>query len=512
MKRIFFFLVNAILLSSYIQGQSSGYFTNPVIPGDLADPSVIRIGEMYYATATSSEWAPYFPVFGSTDLVNWEQKVHIFTKKPEWTSNSFWAPELYCHNGKVYCYYTARREADGVSYIGVATANSPLEEFTDHGLLVEYGTEAIDAFVYNDEGQLYITWKAYGLDRRPIEIIGSKLSADGLRLEGEPFSLLKDEENIGMEGQYHFKKGDYYYIIYAAHGCCGPFSDYDVYVARSENFKGPYEKYQGNPVLHGGNEEYLSCGHGTIVDAPDGRMFYMCHAYLKGDGVFAGRQPILQEMRMTEDKWVRFLTGEHAVRKQPVPFPGTIQKKRSGFEDNFDTPDLKVNWSWNYPYAEPDIKIKNDQLYVNGFPKEGNKYGTALCVRAEVPVYSYCTRVANDNNSLKGLTMYGDNNNLLIWGIAGNQVVLKYVKDGQESILYKSDSETVHPWLKIEVEKGCLLAFYQSENGKDWEKAREEVLDVSHLMRWDRVARPGLIHAGKQSEPAAFSFFRLMNK
>ena len=30
-----------------------GYFSNPVIRGDVPDPSIIRIGETYYATGTS---------------------------------------------------------------------------------------------------------------------------------------------------------------------------------------------------------------------------------------------------------------------------------------------------------------------------------------------------------------------------------------------------------------------------------------------------------------------------
>ena len=47
---------------------------------------------------------------------------------------------------------------------------------------------------------------------------------------------------------------------------------------------------QENPVLHGGEGDYLSCGHGTVVKTPDGKMFYMCHAYLKGEG-FLCRTP-----------------------------------------------------------------------------------------------------------------------------------------------------------------------------------------------------------------------------
>ena len=235
MKKITIFLFS-VCLALQLVAQEQHYFMNPVIRGDMPDPSIIRIDDTYYATGTSSEWAPFYPVFTSKDMVNWKQAGHIFSKQPSWTSNSFWAPELFYHNSKVYCYYTARQKSTGISYIGVATSDSPLHEFTDHGPVITYGTEAIDAFIYDDNGQLYISWKAYGLDKRPIELLGCKLSADGLHLKGEPFSLLVDDEEIGMEGQYHFKQGDYYYIIYSAHGCCGPSSNYDVYVARSKNF------------------------------------------------------------------------------------------------------------------------------------------------------------------------------------------------------------------------------------------------------------------------------------
>ena len=260
--------------------QQQTYFSNPVIHGDLADPSVLRIGDMYYATGTSSEWAPYYPVFTSSDLVNWKQTGHIFDEKPTWTKSSFWAPEWYYHNGKVYMYYTARKESDNISCIGVAIADSPTGKFKDYGPIIEFGKEAIDAFVLEDNGQLYISWKAYGLDQRPIELLASKLSSDGLHLEGEPFSLLRDDERRGMEGQHWFKQNGYYYIIYAVNGCCGPNSDYAVSVARSKKLAGPYEKYEGNPILHGG-KDIMSIGHGTLTTTPDGRMFYLCHAYSK---------------------------------------------------------------------------------------------------------------------------------------------------------------------------------------------------------------------------------------
>lgn len=511
MNKTLFTLAVSLIFAVNMYSQQQTRFKNPVIRADMADPSIIRVGDIYYATGTSSEWAPHYPVFTSQDLVNWQQTGYIFNKQPEWTSSSFWAPELYYHNGKVYCYYTARRKSDNVTCMGVAVANSPNDEFTDHGIIVEFGTEAIDAFIYDDNGQLYITWKAYGLDKRPIEIVGSKLSDDGLQLEGEPFSMLVDTENIGMEGQYHFKKGDYYYLVYSARSCCGPNSDYDVRVARSKNFKGPYEKYESNPILYGDGGDFISAGHGTAVETPDGRMFYMCHAYLRGDGFYTGRQPILQEMYVGDDNWAHFSTGRVATIEQPMPFAGTKQKEVPDFEDNFKEKKLKLEWTWNYVFSDVKTEIKNGKLYLGGTPKAGNNYGAALCLRPSTPHYIYETYITNNNQSFKGLTMYGDDKNFAAWGTSGNQLILKSVRDGKEDIIYQSEFGNTVAYVRIEVKHGCQLYFFRSNDGKQWTKVNDNTIDFSSLVRWDRVARPGLIHIGEENQPAEFSFFKLKN-
>lgn len=505
------FLSLFLFFSSNLFCQVKGFFENPVITADLADPSVIKIGDTFYATATSSEWAPFYPMFSSPDLVNWTQIGHVFNQKPEWTSHSFWAPELFYHNNKVFCYYTARRKSDNVSYVGVASANSPTEEFTDHGPIIEYGTESIDAFVFNDNGQLYISWKAYGLDNRPIELLGSKLSSDGLRLEGEVFSLLKDDEKIGMEGQQHLKRGEYYYLIYAAGACCGPSSDYDVRVARSKNFKGPYEKYHGNPILHGGDGEYQAGGHGTLVETDDNRMFYLFHAYKKGPGFYLGRQPMLQEIEFTNDHWIRFTTGNVIQTKQQLPFANTVQKKWSGFSDEFKDTALKTEWSWNYPFSTIDARLQNGKLLLSGEPINNNKSGTALCVRPRTADYLYQTEVVNSNRSLKGLTMYGDDKNLIAFGVEGNKLVVKSIKDNQETVLSESVFSGKRARLKIEVSEGYWLTFFSKNSKNEWAKVLDAPIKADFLIRWDRVARPGLIHIGSSSEPAEFSFFTMEN-
>src|SRR5688572_2079261 len=119
-------------------------FSNPVLPGDYADPSVIRTGNEYWATATSSEWAPLFPLLRSTDLTSWELVGNAFEDLPEWAVGNFWAPEIWQHKGRYYMYYVARKRG-GPLAIAVATADKPTGPWKDHGPLVAQEVGSIDA-------------------------------------------------------------------------------------------------------------------------------------------------------------------------------------------------------------------------------------------------------------------------------------------------------------------------------------------------------------------------------
>ena len=493
-----------LLLSPCLSAQQ---FTNPVIPGDFADPTVIRIGDKYYASGTSSEWAPHYFIFESTDLVNWEYTCPVFKTKPEWTKASFWAPELYVINDNIYMYYTARRASDGISYIGVATTDDINKGFNDHGCLVEFEKEAIDAFIFEDNGKRYISWKAYGLDKRPIELLCSELSPDGLKLVGDPFMLLRDDEEIGLEGQYMYKKGEYYYIIYSILGCCGANSNYAVSVARSKSFKGPYEKYAGNPILQGDGTDILSCGHGTAAETPDGKMFYLYHAYLKGKGFYNGRQAFLKELAINDEKWPYFVTGKYASIKEPMPFNNIKQKDISNFEDNFTSNEIRPEWTWNFTFADLKAKISNNTLQLTGAPFADNKYGTTLCLRTLKPDYEIITEVKDQNDIFAGLTLYGDKDNLIIFGKEQGELILKQIKKGAEQVLYKNATQgKVH--IKITVTDGCMASYQWSSDKKNWNSItlEEPKHNVSFLPPWDRAFRPGLIHIGNEDIPAEFSY------
>ena len=499
------FTLFTLLLSAHLSAQQ---FTNPVIPGDFPDPTIIRVGEKYYASGTSSDWSPQYPIFESVDLINWKQISSAFKVKPEWTKSSFWAPEFYVLNGKIFLYYTARRASDNISFIGVASTDDIKKGFTDHGCLVPFGREAIDAFVFEDNGKHYITWKAYGLDERPIELLCQELSPDGIKLVGEPFTLLKDDEGIGMEGQYIYRKGDYYYIIYSILDCCSPRSDYAVSVARSKSFKGPYEKYAGNPILEGDGDIVQSCGHGTAVETPDGRMFYLFHAYMKGMKFSIGRQGFLKELAMNDEKWPYFVTGKYALVNEPIPFANTSQTGITVFEDRFEGTELRPEWTWNSPSSDVHIKIENNTLFLSGTPKDNNNNGTILALRALKPDYEFMTEIKDRNGIFSGLAL-NSGGSLIIFGKENGNIILKQIRRDTEQILYqKPESGNIH--FKIIVSDVVNSSFQWSSDKKNWNPVPLE--SENNIPQSNRSFRPGLIHIGAENIPAEFTYFNLTYK
>src|SRR5687768_10275428 len=152
MRLLYIFILSLLLPGSL-------FAQRLVMPGDYPDPSVIKIGDTYWASATTSNWLPAYPILKSRDLISWETVSNVFNEKPEWVDYYFWAPEISYENGKVYIYYSAHKK-DGNLCVGVASADKPEGPYKDHGPLICQPVGSIDAFPMRDEnGKLYMIWK-----------------------------------------------------------------------------------------------------------------------------------------------------------------------------------------------------------------------------------------------------------------------------------------------------------------------------------------------------------------
>lgn len=475
-------------------------YRNPVIAGDFADPSVIRVGDTYYAVGTSSEWGPAYPIYSSKNLVDWNYVGPVFNDLPKWTMGSYWAPELYYRNGTFFVYYTARRKSDQKSFIGVASTKDLKNGFKDHGLLLEWTNEAIDAFIVEDKGQLYLTWKAYGLDKdRGIEILGAELSPDGLKVTGKEFSLIKADpagwESGGAEGQAIFKRGNYWYMLYSGNACCGEKCDYQVGFARSENLKGPWVKFSGNPALFG-DETWKCPGHGTVVVTPDNRYFYLHHAYNGVDFTFAGRQGVLSELIFDEaTKWPAFRYGKTTPAQAEAPSSATVIVDPS-FSLDYERDTLQAPWVYDVHFAKPVYAVEGGALRVDNTNK--NPAGNFLGLVVKKGNYTFSAEVRL-NALMQNVVLYGDAENAVGLGVRQELLEVWQIRDGKRQVI-KSQSipDRFHYIdLKLNSRYGRFFEFSWEIKGQKIDSLASTVqMQAPWLPRWDRAPRVGISVSG----------------
>jgi beta-xylosidase len=492
------------------QSGSGTLYRNPVIAGDFADPSVIRVGETYYAVGTSSEWGPAYPVYSSTDLVNWDYLGPVFFKLPSWTMGSYWAPELYYRKGTYYVYYTARRRSDRHSYIGVASTTDIRKGFTDHGCLIEWTTEAIDAFVIEDGGKLYITWKAYGLDKgKRITILGRELTPDGLKVTGEVFALLQADpaswEAGGAEGQALFRRGKYVYMTYSGNNCCGRDCNYQVGLARAEKLQGPWEKYAGNPVLVSG-DTWKCPGHGTVVTTPDNRYFYMHHAYHATDFTFVGRQGVLSELVWNEQTgWPAFRYGNTPPIEASLPIQKTQNQTSNQVADLMKPTPHAASWVWDVTQPKPVYRIEKGYLQLEVSDNLTDPAANFLGLVVRKGTYTFAVEVQPQPDVLQSICVYGDAHNALGLGVRNDSLLLWQVKEGTQQILQTVGLRKQPVELLLHATEGGRYQFSW------WYKGRMEPvpvnaqpIDGAFLPRWDRAPRVGISATGARRSYGQF--------
>ena len=509
---LFLFLFPMSLFAQ--QSDTTAVYHNPVIPGDFPDPTIIRAGNTYYAAGTSGDFAPPFPLYESTDLINWKQIGSIFIRPPKWAAKSFWAPELFYNDGTYFVYYTAKRKGDLVSCVGVATTRDPHKGFTDHGIIIDWEKEAIDPFVFkDDDGKLYVTWKAYGLNRdRPSEILASELSPDGLSLVGEHFSLTRYDrgwKGEGDEGESIVKHRQYYYMLYSVGGCCDEHCTYKVMVSRSTAIKGDWEQNR-TPLLHGG-DRWKCPGHGTLVETPDRRFYFLHHAYHYLDFQFIGRQGMLDELIWDEKTgWPQFKNGDTSSVSASMPFRNSVQLRDSVYIDDFSTDENLKFWQWDLDRTEPEIYISNKKLTLTS-----SQTGIVFAgLSPKTGDYTFVAGIANRSDSPSGICVYGNRKDFLACTVDKSQLTLFQDRNRERQILAQTNipgSNQVS--LKLEAVNGQRFRFFWSFDQVNWTqiKTSDEYYDGAFLAPWGGAMRVGLVLDNRLNDKAEYTYVKLSN-
>jgi xylan 1,4-beta-xylosidase len=486
------------------------YAQELVLPGDHPDPSVVKIGNDYWAAATTSNWMPALPIYHSKDLKNWTKKSVTFKVLPKWADFYMWAPEITYDNGKVYMYYTAHKR-DGNLCIGVAVADKPDGEYTDLGPLMCEAAGSIDAFPMRDnDGKLYMIWKEDGNSvQKPTPIWAMEMKEDRTALIGEKKELFRGDqpwENGLVEGVSMVKNGEYFYAIYAAAGCCGIKCNYGTGIARSKSLLGPWEKYKNNPVL-ASTDNWTCPGHGTAVEK-DGKNYFLYHGYSTQESVYAGRQGLLIEFEFTPDGWINFKQDTtKAISKRVIK------------SDEFSGKTLSLDWQWSI-FKDFKKKLDGKSLIISALPDVSGAF-------IGQPVYNSdytAETVVAKNTGEAGLAIIGDDKNLIFASVKDGNILLKQVKNGETTVVktiplssgtrikgspIRKKTKTIPIKFKLQAQNNSQFTFYYTVGKNSYVKINTAPLDGSFLPPWDRALRIGLTVLGEVNQSATFSSFNL---
>jgi xylan 1,4-beta-xylosidase len=484
-----------LLLVTYLPAQTL------VLPGDYPDPSVVKIGDSYWATATTSNWAPVFPLLESTDLIHWELRDHVFSQLPAWSDYYFWAPEISYDNGKVYVYYSAHKR-DGNLCIGVASADKPEGPYTDHGPLMCQEAGSIDAWPMRDKnGKLFLIWKEDGNSvKLPTPIWAMEMNEERTKLLGEKKELFRNDvswEGNLVEGISMLRHGEYIYAFYAGAGCCGRACSYGIGVARAKDLLGPWEKFPGNPMM-AASDEWKCPGHGTPIKK-DGKYYFLYHAYNDESNVYAGRQGMLSELSFTADGWVEFING-----------PGGGNSIQREIDEEFAGTELSQEWQWSV-FNKPEYVQKDGKLELSASIENG---GAFLARKTYTEEYEANAIIdAKATSAEAGLGLIGDEKNFVVATFNKNVLTIRKVEAGKETVIEERRLRGIRALhLRTSVKNGKDISFFYSADGRKYQLLNESPVDGFFLPPWDRAVRVAIFSKGTAKQKAVFDDFNIKNQ
>ncbi len=118
-------------------------YQNPIMGGDHPDASPIRVGDDFYLTHSSFDYAPGLLIWHSRDLINWRTvaaALHGY-------HGSVWAPYLCEYENHFYIYFPADNR------LRVVHADHPTGPWSDP---VDLGINAIDPAHIAENGRRFL--------------------------------------------------------------------------------------------------------------------------------------------------------------------------------------------------------------------------------------------------------------------------------------------------------------------------------------------------------------------
>jgi xylan 1,4-beta-xylosidase len=417
---------------------------NVILSGDYSDPSILKDGDDYYMTNTSTNYFPGLRIWHSKDLLNWKPIGYALNK----FVGEVWAPDFVKHKDTYYIYFPAY---PGTNW--VITAKNPAGPWSEP---VDLKVKGIDpGHVVGQDGKRYL----YFNDGKVAE-----LSEDGLSLKSEPKKVYDGwdypsnwtvECKCAESPKLHFYNG-WYYLTTAQGGTSGPSTSHMVVQARTKTPMGPWENSPYNPIVHtySANEKYWSKGHGTLVQTPDSNWAIVYHAYNKNN-LSHGRQVLIEPVEYTHDGWFKTTRDKKTETKEIKVYPNLVT-----ISDDFEGNILKDQWQISENYNLNNLVLKNGYLELSSKDDSLN----ILHITTETPNYEAIIAFKDLDGLEVGLVAYFREN-----GLAGINYKNKQISRIGSTLKYGSPNinNIEASYLKIRVKNYDLTMSY-SKDGKIW--------------------------------------------
>jgi xylan 1,4-beta-xylosidase len=367
--------IATVTLPGSAQASPAATYSNPVLSGFHADPSICRVGGDYYLATSSFEYFPGVPIYHSKDLVHWRQIGHALTRASQLplartrSSQGIYAPTLRCHDGVFYM-VTTNMEGGGSFYVHT---RDPAGPWSEPVWLNDLSWGMDPSLFFDDDGKVYYTrhggGEHGGVYQAEIDLKAGKL------LE-QPRLIWPGTGGVWPEGPHLYKQDGLYYLMISEGGTS---YNHSLTMARSASPWGPFVANPANPVLtHRGHPELplQATGHGDLVQTPEGKWWMtLLGIRAQPKGHHLGRETLLAPVAWNDQGWLTVNQGKPVTLDMPAAgLPPLAPWPDEPVRDDFSAAALAMQWTllrgpgdglWSLTERPGFLRLKGSSVTMN---------------------------------------------------------------------------------------------------------------------------------------------------
>jgi len=445
-------------------------YVNPVFPGDHPDPSLLKVGDDFYASGSCFHFTPYSPILHSKDLINWEVITRVVPSN--WSGLSGSQPSAGIWGGTLsyfydyYWYYFSNTAGGGQYFCKSNSPKGPWSSPVKVKTTADTGPIGYDNSIFvDDDGTPYMLIK-------PGQFVNriQKIGADG-HLTDKVMNMdwvNATKKYSWAEGPVMCKRNGWYYYFIAGNVAGGQ------YVLRSRNLISDSLSWEamGN-FFETVSDPYVTFRNPNHITQPfmleDSTWWTISHSYenLSGDRWDGkGRQGLLHQIVWDEKGKP---TGK-APTTQPLAKPALLKGDMSWKlpkSDEFSVETLNLNWHFLNPVVATRYSLRTKPGWLALIPGADSCH---ILQKDAGRYYSLVTRViinAQKNGQAAGLYLTNGNMSKSVKLVStynnGKKLTFSFL-----SVKYETTNTTGDTvWLKLERKEHLMYAYFCSD-GINW--------------------------------------------